>query len=599
MSDTEIRAEAVLATVAEDISAVDMARSLASGQFRPASKPDLGSDADSRAETAEVKEAVSSTLAAAAQSGLSIARDSGTAYFHSVARIGLQVAEALVYAHEQGTLHRDIFKAIEKDPGHRYTSAAALAEDLRRFLQERPITARRPRPLERLVRWARKNPVLAALATTVFVLLAAVAAVSSKLAVEINDRANAAQRSSEQALQANAALEAKQRTLERVLYATSLRAAQSAWEADNVRLCRDTLDGASGLIEWPNSGVGRSSPNRIRLVEKFRSHQTSLRVAAFDLSREGTVARLASDGTIRIDSTVDGSESLTLDIGAADLRALAIVADGSRLVTAGPGPTVTVWDTRPNPSVRTFVDGASPAVDVLTQNPAARIAVSPDGRRVACAGGTMPNRIRDVETGRVLLDFGGSAGTIQTIAYSPDGRYIAAGGTDNLIHIWEAATAHEVSTLKANSAPVGRIAFSPDGTTLASAGLGDLVRVWEVATGLVRFSAPGDASATVVAFSPDGSMLASDGFRELRLTDNRRRETIRRAENALPDEVIVTALAFSPSGKELAGACTDDTIRIWDVAELRRAASGAQPRRVLRGHGGRVTGVAYSPERDR
>src|SRR5207244_5864626 len=33
---------------------------------------------------------------------------SGQPYWHSVARIGIQVAEALAYAHGQGTLHRDI-----------------------------------------------------------------------------------------------------------------------------------------------------------------------------------------------------------------------------------------------------------------------------------------------------------------------------------------------------------------------------------------------------------------------------------------------------------------------------------------------------------
>src|SRR5207249_1145320 len=41
-------------------------------------------------------------------SGQSSLSESGRQYWHSVARVGIQVAEALAYAHGQGTLHRDI-----------------------------------------------------------------------------------------------------------------------------------------------------------------------------------------------------------------------------------------------------------------------------------------------------------------------------------------------------------------------------------------------------------------------------------------------------------------------------------------------------------
>ncbi|QEH35161.1 Serine/threonine-protein kinase PrkC [Aquisphaera giovannonii] len=55
-------------------------------------------------------------------------------------------------------------KAIERDPSHRYASAGALAEDLRRFLDDRPIAARRATGAERLWRWCRRNPLPASLA---------------------------------------------------------------------------------------------------------------------------------------------------------------------------------------------------------------------------------------------------------------------------------------------------------------------------------------------------------------------------------------------------------------------------------------------------
>ncbi len=56
-----------------------------------------------------------------------------------------------------------ILKSIDKEPGERYHAAAEMAEDLRRFLVDRPILARRSTPAEQLVRWARRNPLVASL----------------------------------------------------------------------------------------------------------------------------------------------------------------------------------------------------------------------------------------------------------------------------------------------------------------------------------------------------------------------------------------------------------------------------------------------------
>jgi serine/threonine-protein kinase len=60
-----------------------------------------------------------------------------------------------------------VLKASAKEPAARYPSAAALAEDLRLFLSERPITARRVTVAERLWRWCRRNPAVASLAALV------------------------------------------------------------------------------------------------------------------------------------------------------------------------------------------------------------------------------------------------------------------------------------------------------------------------------------------------------------------------------------------------------------------------------------------------
>jgi serine/threonine protein kinase/formylglycine-generating enzyme required for sulfatase activity len=55
-------------------------------------------------------------------------------------------------------------KCLRKDPRGRYLTAQALAEDLRRFLENRPIDARPVSPWERFKKWVRRKPAVAALA---------------------------------------------------------------------------------------------------------------------------------------------------------------------------------------------------------------------------------------------------------------------------------------------------------------------------------------------------------------------------------------------------------------------------------------------------
>jgi hypothetical protein len=67
-----------------------------------------------------------------------------------------------------------ILKAMDKVPAGRYSTARALADDLRRVLEDRPIEARRPGVIERGLRWSRRHRALLATAVAGVVLSMAI-----------------------------------------------------------------------------------------------------------------------------------------------------------------------------------------------------------------------------------------------------------------------------------------------------------------------------------------------------------------------------------------------------------------------------------------
>jgi tetratricopeptide (TPR) repeat protein/predicted Ser/Thr protein kinase len=79
-------------------------------------------------------------------------------------------------------------KCLEKDPRRRYASAQALADDLRCWLDSRPIAARRVGPAERAWLWCRRKPAVAALAASV--MLAAVGGTAGIFAVQAKANAD-------------------------------------------------------------------------------------------------------------------------------------------------------------------------------------------------------------------------------------------------------------------------------------------------------------------------------------------------------------------------------------------------------------------------
>jgi tetratricopeptide (TPR) repeat protein len=83
-----------------------------------------------------------------------------------------------------------VLKALEKNPAERYSTAQDLADDLRRFLEDKPIRARPPSLANRLGKWARRHPELMAASVVLLFVIALGLAVSTLLLSQANSQTN-------------------------------------------------------------------------------------------------------------------------------------------------------------------------------------------------------------------------------------------------------------------------------------------------------------------------------------------------------------------------------------------------------------------------
>jgi hypothetical protein len=99
-------------------------------------------------------------------------------------------------------------KCLEKEPGRRYGTAEAVAEELERWLDGRPIQARPAGQAERLWRWCRRNPLVAGLSAAVVLSLVVGTVVSTIFAFRAESQAERARESESKTATALARTEA-------------------------------------------------------------------------------------------------------------------------------------------------------------------------------------------------------------------------------------------------------------------------------------------------------------------------------------------------------------------------------------------------------
>jgi len=146
----------------------------------------------------------------------------------------------------RGDLETIAQKALEKEKDRRYQSAAEMALDIERYLNDEPIIARPPSRIYQIRKFAKRNRGLVGGLAAAFVALVAGVAVATVLAIQAKDQARLA------SSQATRALDALDEAEAVTTFLTDMLASANPTKQNRDLLVLDVLEGASAVIgeQW-------------------------------------------------------------------------------------------------------------------------------------------------------------------------------------------------------------------------------------------------------------------------------------------------------------------------------------------------------------
>ena len=421
-----------------------------------------------------------------------------------------------------------------------------FGEDLRRFLGDKPISAKRPTIGKIATRWCRRH--IEALAPVVAALLAAFA--TGMIVASL-----AWQREREQrwlAVQAQERAERSEAETQQLLYASNIKLANQAWQEGDLPQFLELLDRCVPDdadqpdlrgFEW-HYLKQRLHRNRVSLANHLQA------VYQVCYSPDGRrLAAVGEDDLIRVFDLQTFREEVVLDAGQDEVNGISFAPRGTMCASAGDDGTIRVWNLATGMEIRSIQAHSGEAYNVL---------FALGGNRLVSCGDDLTIRIWDVRTGKAAGSLTGHQRAVEAIALSPDDRTLASASSDKTARLWDLATLAELHTLVGHDDRLTCIAFSPNGRMVGTGSIDKTVGFWDVQTG----------------------------------------ELVGRGQQLDP----IQSVAFAHNSRLLAAGDRGGTIRIWNVPTDGDALAipstghsiGTAAADLLQGHTGRIYSIVFS-----
>jgi serine/threonine protein kinase/WD40 repeat protein len=514
-------------------------------------------------------------------------------------------------------------KTLQKDPSHRYQTAQALADDLRRWLASEPVISRKAHTLRRFALWAKRNKGWAAA-----ILISFLAIIGGGLGTAdyFRIKANAALADAKAAQTESAKKDADLRAVSQLE-----RQHQHELLLQSIQHRRTTphMEGWSDDV-WKNIREAGSAGPGGDAIDRALQSQAVADLFGLDIRRIRQIKEFGADslafdrhGGLLIGSVVGANDRRRTPISS---KLLSSAFQPPRdLATAAHGPVSFRPDDTPVQFVSTDREGKNLdepyLVDMSTGKTLTRftlpgpleiespmqIGLAADGSLAAAPvrekAGTTIVVVWDCATGRERRRFTWPS---TSIAFSPDGSLLASGSADGRIAVWSLASGDRIADLGAGRTEINCLSFGLDpvlrtsrdpnpkapahGWLLAAGDQSAVVTVYDLERKQARSICRGSGNEIfAVAFAPDRATLASSGRHQARLWD----VATGRMLLSFWGGSYSHGLAFSRDGRRLAIG----TMPVWapepvSILEL-DSGRGIQ---TYRGLAGQVGEVCFSPD---